>query len=143
MKIGFTASARVNDLIPAWEDLRKAAPSFGPIRNERDHAHMTSLMESLLQVIGDNGDHPLADFLDVISSLIEQYEETIFEDMKAEPREVLQLLMEQNGLTQSDLRDQVGTQGVVSEILAGHRQINARQAKALGERFRVSPAVFL
>jgi HTH-type transcriptional regulator / antitoxin HigA len=34
-------------------------------------------------------------------------------------------------------------QGVVSEILAGERAINVRQAKALAERFGVSPAVII
>jgi len=57
--------------------------------------------------------------------------------------EVLKFLMEQHGLKQSDLRKEIGTQGVVSEILSGNRQINARQAKALAKRFGVSPAVFL
>jgi len=61
----------------------------------------------------------------------------------AEPAEVLKFLMEQHGLKQSDLRKEIGTQGVVSEILSGNRQINARQAKALAKRFGVSPAVFL
>jgi HTH-type transcriptional regulator/antitoxin HigA len=51
--------------------------------------------------------------------------------------------MEQHGLKQADLRKEIGTQGVVSEILSGNRQINARQAKALAKRFGVSPAVFL
>jgi antitoxin component HigA of HigAB toxin-antitoxin module len=43
----------------------------------------------------------------------------------------------------SDLRKEVGTQGVVSEILSGTRKINARQAKSLARRFGVSPAVSL
>ena len=139
----FSNAAGVDELLPAWEGLRKAAPSFGPIRSERDLARMNSLMESLLEQIGDNEEHPLGDLLDVISTLIAQYEDASQPEIKAEPREVLKLLMEQSGLTQSDLRNEVGTQGVVSEILAGHREINARQARALAERFRVSPAIFL
>ena len=61
----------------------------------------------------------------------------------AEPREVLRLLMEQNGLAQADLRAELGGQPVVSAILNGKRQINARQAKALAARFGVSPSVFI
>ena len=52
-------------------------------------------------------------------------------------------LMEQHDLKQSDFRKEIGTQGVVSEILSGSRKINARQAKALAKRFGVSPVVFL
>ena len=61
----------------------------------------------------------------------------------APPAEVLRLLMEQNGLTQTDLRAELGGQPVVSAVLNGKRAINARQAKALAARFNVSPAVFL
>ncbi|MCZ7654584.1 MAG: hypothetical protein M5R42_10345 [Rhodocyclaceae bacterium] len=34
-------------------------------------------------------------------------------------------------------------QGIVSELLAGKRQVNARQARALGKRFGVPPGVFV
>jgi HTH-type transcriptional regulator/antitoxin HigA len=50
--------------------------------------------------------------------------------------------MEEHGLRQSDLFE-IGSQGVVSEIISGKRQLNVRQLKLLGERFKVSPAVFV
>jgi HTH-type transcriptional regulator / antitoxin HigA len=59
------------------------------------------------------------------------------------PREVLRLLMEKNGLKQIDLADEIGRQSVVSEILSGKREINARQARALAARFGVSAAAFI
>jgi HTH-type transcriptional regulator / antitoxin HigA len=55
--------------------------------------------------------------------------------------EVLQYLIEEHALTQSDLPE-VGSQGVVSEILRGKRELNVRQIRALARRFNVSPAVF-
>jgi HTH-type transcriptional regulator/antitoxin HigA len=51
--------------------------------------------------------------------------------------------MEQNGLTQADLRTELGGQSVVSAILNGKRALNSRQAKALAARFGVSPAAFI
>jgi HTH-type transcriptional regulator/antitoxin HigA len=50
--------------------------------------------------------------------------------------------MEEHGLTQSDLSE-IGSQGVVSEILNNKRELNVRQLRALARRFHVSPAVFL
>jgi HTH-type transcriptional regulator/antitoxin HigA len=38
---------------------------------------------------------------------------------------------------------EIGSQGVVSEVLSGKRSLNSRQIKALSERFGVSPAVFI
>ncbi len=45
-------------------------------------------------------------------------------------------------LTQSNLPE-IGSQGVVSEILSGQRELNVRQIRALASRFHVSPAVFI
>jgi HTH-type transcriptional regulator/antitoxin HigA len=105
---------------------------------------MQELMDQLLDVVGDDEDHPLADLLDVIGMLVAQYEDENTPGLEsAKPPEVLKFLMEQHGLKQSDLRKEIGTQGVVSEILSGSRKINARQAKALAKRFGVSPVVFL
>jgi len=38
---------------------------------------------------------------------------------------------------------EVGSQGVVSEVLSGKRELNVRQIRALAKRFHVSPAVFM
>lgn len=134
----------LNRLIPAWKGLRSSVPFFGPIRSERDYERMQTLMNELLGVVGDDEDHLLADLLDVVGILVAQYEDENTPGLEsAKPLQVLKFLMEQHGLKQSDLRKEIGTQGVVSEILSGSRQINARQAKALATRFGVSPAVFL
>ena len=101
-------------------------------------------MEQLLEEIGDDEQHPFADLLDIVSTLVMQYEEDHFDQiLPAQPREVLKFLMEQHGLKQVDLKKEIGSQGVVSEILAGNRELNTRQIRALAKRFAVSPAVFL
>lgn len=138
------AVPELNELLSAWKGLRKSAPFFGPIRNERDYARMQSLMEMLLAEVDDDEDHPLADLLDVVGVLVSQYEDENTPGLQpAEPVDVLRFLMEQHDLKQSDFRKEIGTQGVVSEILSGSRKLNARQAKALAQRFGVSPVVFL
>jgi len=105
---------------------------------------MKDLMEQLLEEIGDDEQHPFADLLDIVSTLVMQYEEDHFDQiLPAQPREVLKFLMEQHGLKQVDLKKEIGSQGVVSAILAGNRELNTRQIRALAKRFAVSPAVFL
>ena len=49
--------------------------------------------------------------------------------------------MEEHSLSQSDLPE-IGSQGVVSEILNGKRKLNVRQIQGLAKRFQVSPATF-
>ncbi len=135
---------KLSALVPAWEKLRDALPYFGPIRNERDYVRMNKLMNTLLEKVGDDENHELADLLDVVSTLVGEYEARHHPSLpSAEPREVLKFLMEEHDLKQVDLTDDLGTQSVVAEILSGKREINIRQAKALAKRFRVSPAVFI
>ncbi|MFY0104116.1 helix-turn-helix domain-containing protein, partial [Acinetobacter baumannii] len=83
-----------------------------------------------------------ADLVDTLGSLIAEYDDKHFPLQQVSPIEVLQFLMEQHQLTQSDLPE-IGSQGVVSEILRGKRDLNLRQVKALAERFGVGPAVFI
>ena len=52
------------------------------------------------------------------------------------------VLMDGHNLTQSDLPE-VGSQGVISEIIRGKRELNVRQIRALAKRFKVSPSVFI
>ncbi len=132
------------ELRPAWDGIRKKLPEFGPIRTKRAYARMKDLMEQLLGEVGDDEKHPFADLLDIVSTLVMQYEEDHVERiLPAEPIEVLKFLMEQHGLRQADLKKEIGSQGVVSEILSGNRELNTRQISALAKRFTVSPAVFL
>jgi HTH-type transcriptional regulator/antitoxin HigA len=50
--------------------------------------------------------------------------------------------MEEHGLKQTDLKE-IGTQGVISEILSGKRKLNLRQIVQLSKRFSVSPTVLI
>ena len=60
-----------------------------------------------------------------------------------EPPAVLRFLMEQHGLRRADLAEIFGSQSNVNEALINKRAIGARQARALPDRFSVSPAVFV
>ena len=132
----------LGDIADAWKTLQDRI-GLGQIRSERQYKNMVAVADKLVDEIAGNERHPLSSLLEIIATLIEQYESgsTPIED--AEPRTVLGYLMEQRELKQTDLRAEIGSQGVVSEILNGKREINARQAKALAERFGVSAAVFL
>ena len=87
--------------------------------------------------------HPLPGLLDVMTVFVRDYEVRNVEIPDAKPSAVLRLLMEQHRLRQTDLAKIFGSQSNVSEILNGKREINARQARALGKQFGVSPAVFI
>ena len=79
----------------------------------------------------------------ILSLVIEDYEKEHFNFPGAEGHEVLELLMDQHGLTQADLKKELGGQSVVSDILNGKRELNKRQIKELSKRFNVNPSCFL
>ena len=112
------------------------------IRNEREYNAAIKRLNELLDEIGTNEKHPLYSFLDTLATLIHAYEEEHYPIPESKGYDVLRFLMEEHGLTQSDLPE-VGSQGVVSEILNGKRELNVRQIRALAERFGVSTAVFI
>ncbi len=79
---------------------------------------------------------------ELLTLLIEDFEEKRYNLPQAKPLEVLDFLMDQHGLRQKDLVDVFGTPSVVSEVLSGKRELNKTRIRRLSERFHVSPAVF-
>ena len=80
--------------------------------------------------------------IELLTVLIEHYEERRYEILEAGPVKVLRYLMERNGLTQRDLIRDFGAESTVSLVLSGKRQMNRTHIARLSQRFHVSPAVF-
>ena len=79
---------------------------------------------------------------DLLTLLIEDYEEKHYQLPKASPLEVVAFLMDQHGLKQKDLVDVFGAPSIVSEVMRGKRELNKEQIRRLSERFHVSPEMF-
>ena len=108
--------------------------------NEEEYKILIDFIEQLLLEIDDNN-NPLLNLLEVISILIDKYEEDHYLLPEASGIEILSFLIEEHGLKQCDLKE-IGSQGVVSEVLNGKRELTTKQIKKLSDRFNVSPAVF-
>ena len=79
---------------------------------------------------------------DLLTLLIEDFEERRYQLPRAGPLDVLRFLMDEHGLKQKDLADVFGTASIVSEVLSGKRELNKDHIKRLSERFHVSPELF-
>ena len=128
-------------LLPAWETFRSTT-DIGPIRSKAHHKRMVSLLETLLDAAKGDESHPAMGLADIVGDLLESHESGLEPVPAASGVQALQFLIEQHGLSQSQLPE-IGSQGVVSEVLAGKRALNLRQVKALAARFAVSPATFI
>jgi HTH-type transcriptional regulator/antitoxin HigA len=110
--------------------------------SEKDYRKAVAVLDEILDEIGQDEAHPMADLAEALALFIHSYEEAHAKIPVARGTEVLRSLMEAHGLRQSELPE-IGSQGVVSEILSGERELNIRQIRRLAKRFRVSPAVFV
>lgn len=81
--------------------------------------------------------------LDLLSDLIEAYEDKVYVIEKGDPHRMLRSLIEQNGLRQNDLLTIFGSSGVASEVINGKRSISKAQAKKLADFFKVSADLFI
>jgi HTH-type transcriptional regulator/antitoxin HigA len=136
-----TASFDVKALEKTWIAFDRIA-HLRPIRSEGEYERTVSLMNYLLDVIGDNEDHPLSGLLDLVGELVEDYDANHYSIEASEPKEVLRYLIEIRGLKQGDLAEIVA-QSNLSAILAGKRKISSTMAGKLAKFFNVSPAVFV
>jgi len=80
--------------------------------------------------------------IELLTLLVERYEEEHYAVPQASPADVLRFLLDQHGLKQRDLAANLGGESVVSEVLSGKRKLNAAHIEQLSRRFHVSPAVF-
>ena len=128
-------------VIRDYRRLRTLVP-LGTLRSKKDYARAVELLDAILDEIGENERHPMADIADALSVFIEKYEAEHIPIPSAKPATVLKFLMHEHDLRQSDLPE-IGSQGVVSEVLTGKRELNTRQIKKLARRFKISTAVFV
>ena len=132
-------NAHLKEIAKVWPDIQNI---FSVPHNEKDYKKLVNLLDILIDEVGNDESHHLASLMETIGSLIETYETHKLPEIEGHPVDVLKVLMEEHGIRQSDLPE-IGSQGVVSEVISGKRQLNIRQIKALGKRFNVSPAVFI
>jgi HTH-type transcriptional regulator/antitoxin HigA len=79
---------------------------------------------------------------DLLTLLIEDFEEKHYALKASSPVDVLNELMLANNLRQKDLLDVFGTPSIVSEVLHGKRQLTTEHIRRLSKRFHVSPEIF-
>jgi HTH-type transcriptional regulator/antitoxin HigA len=115
---------------------------FLAIRTDREYDAAAERLNALVDEIGDNPKDPRYRLIETLGVLIEAYDREHHRLPEASGVKVLRFLMKEHGLTQKDLPE-IGSQGVVSEVLAGRRRLNVRQIQALAARFGVNPGAFI
>ena len=124
-----------------YRTLRRQIP-LGVIRSKAEYDRAVAALDTIIDEIGEDETHPLADLAEALGVFVEAYDQLHYQTPSPSPRAMLRFLMEQHDLGQSDLPE-IGSQGVVSEIISGKRRLNVRQIGRLAKRFNVSSSVFV
>ena len=114
----------------AAEHWQFVAPLLRKPKNEADYDGLVAALDTLTSLV------------DIIGDWVEAYDLEHRPMPKVSGVDVLRSVMQEHGLTQSDLPG-VGTQSVVSEILSGKRQLNVRQIRWLADYFKVPVDMFI
>jgi HTH-type transcriptional regulator/antitoxin HigA len=138
-KLYLKADKLLEDATKHWKFV---SPILKAPSNQIEYDLLAAHLDRLLDIVGSDENHPLIGLADAVSNLISVYDETHYSLAKTNSISALKYLMEINQYTQSDLHD-IGSQGVVSEILNGKRKLNLRQIKSLSKLFNVNPDTFI
>lgn len=119
-----------------------------PLRPIRDRRTLkeASILFSELGMKGLNLRSEEEDYLMVLGNLIRQYEvaHSVLLKKSISPQRALKSLMEDNGLSQSELARKIGTQqSIISEFLSGRRGLSKEVALSLSQFFCVKPEFFM
>ncbi|MGM3306065.1 helix-turn-helix domain-containing protein [Anabaena sp. WFMT] len=112
------------------------------INTEEENERLLNEVSKLI-ALGENLTPEQVEVLQLLVTLIEQYEDKHYQLKAATPLDILHELMSARQLKQKDIVEVFGSKGITSEVINGKRSISKNQAKALGEFFHVSPALFL
>ena len=105
-----------------------------PIKNEEDYSQTLSYIESLMDAKPNT---PQMDELEVLTTLVEAYEEQHYKIDVPDPIEAIKFRMEQEGLKQKDLVTIVGSKSRVSEILNRKRKLTIEMIRNLHKQLHI------
>ncbi len=110
------------------------------IRTEADYHAALARIDALMDAELDT---PAGEELDVLTDLVEHYEEKHVSMGYPSAVAAIQFRLEQAGLTPRDLVPFIGSRAKVSEVLSGKRQITMPMARALHEHLGIPAEVLL
>jgi HTH-type transcriptional regulator/antitoxin HigA len=110
------------------------------IHTEGENERYTAALEALLS--NSNRTAEEKRLAELLTLLIEDFEEKHYALPPAAPLDIVRHLMEVNNLRQCDLVDVFGTASIASEVLNGRRDLAKSHIQRLSQRFHVSPELF-
>lgn len=115
-----------------------------PLTHLRNDDHLDAAQKMVDRLLQEDLDEGARQYLDVLTDLVEDYEERHVPITDASEADVLRELMRSNGLSQPKLAKAAGiAQSTLSAVLKGGRSLTKDQVVKLAKFFNISPVAFL
>ncbi len=111
-----------------------------PIKNEKDYQNALNRLEEIFDAKMGTKE---GDELEILSILIDKYENEHFPIEMPNPIEAIKFRMEQMGLKQKDLADIFGFKSRVSEVLNGKRKLTLEMIRKLNTKLHIPTDVLI
>ncbi len=120
------------------------------IKTEEDYEFAMDLIEHLMTKAEDREGEPLLRMIDMVADAIDKYENSL-ESVSSYIQEVqnldpgistLRVLIDQHKLSYSDLKEEIGSKSLISQILSGSKNLTRTHIANLTKRFSISPELF-
>ncbi|MGC2719848.1 MAG: hypothetical protein WA209_09680, partial [Candidatus Acidiferrales bacterium] len=111
------------------------------IHNDRELDAYTSALFELTAL--DNPSRSQTEAIELLTLLVERYEETHYPIPAADAVSVVRFLLKQQGLSQRDLIPEFGSESAVSMFLTKQRNLTLAQVRKLSARFKLSADIFV
>jgi len=124
----------------------KTFKDMAQIKSEAAYSAAMKRIEELLPLVNDNTpvDDPNYLELDMISDMVEEYEDVHYPIGKPTLTDVIKLRLYEMGITQSKLAEMLGLSNArVSEILNGKSEPSLKIGRELSRQLNIAPAVVL
>lgn len=113
-----------------------------PLHDDVDYRNALAVLDAMA---GFEMNADQQDYFEAIATFVEKYEAEhhAIDEAKMTPVELLRNLMDEHGMTESDLGRLLGDRSLGHRILAGQRELSKAHIRILAERFSLNPAALL
>jgi len=105
-----------------------------PIKSQQDYINMLNKIDTLMDAKPNTKE---MDELEILSTLVEVYEEQHYRIESPDPIEAIKFRMEQESLKQKDLISSIGSKSRVSEILNKKRKLTIEMIRNLHQQLKI------
>lgn len=120
----------------------QVAPLLTAPKTKEDYETLMAHLKEAMVIAEQKPNSPLSSLIKAMANAAEDYESKQYTQQLGSGLAALKYLISLHGIKQSELKE-IGSQGVVSEVLNGKRSLTLRHVRELSRRFNVSPSVFI